>query len=147
MRSIFIVELHFLILLLNLFTSHFVNWCVALEKGILKMGAIVFWTLIRTAILIPTLLILFEWLDYKFWWMITGMGVYVVIIHPMVIQYKIFTEQNKEIINNTLCSSCRHFDETAVLCMKHDKHPTVEFLPCEGTHWEVKEKHYEASKK
>jgi len=29
-----------------------------------------------------------------------------------------------------------HFDKSAVLCMKHDTHPTQEFLPCEGLDWE-----------
>lgn len=71
------------------------------------------------------------------------MAVYGVIIHPAVIQYKLFMETNKEIINNTLCSSCKHFDKSAVLCMKHDKHPTVDSLPCEGMHWELKESYYE----
>lgn len=103
------------------------------------MGAIIYWTLIRTAILIPALFFLFELLDYKFWWMLGIMSIYGVIIHPAIIQYNLFIEKNKEIINNTLCSSCKHFDETAVLCMMHDKHPTVESLPCEGIDWEIKQ--------
>ena len=107
------------------------------------MGAIIYWTIIRTAILIPALLFLFDWLDYQFWWLIGIMAIYGVIIHPAVIQYNLFVEKNKEIINNTLCSSCKHFDSSAVLCMKHDKHPTVESLPCEGIDWELKETNYE----
>jgi hypothetical protein len=67
------------------------------------------------------------------------MSIYGIIIHPAIVQYNQFKEDNKEIINNTLCSSCRHFDETAVICMKHDKHPTVDSLPCEGLDWEMKE--------
>ncbi len=64
------------------------------------------------------------------------MSVYGVIIHPAVIQYKMFIKKNKPVLTDTLCSSCKHFDESAVLCMKHDKHPTVDELPCEGIHWE-----------
>jgi len=45
---------------------------------------------------------------------------------------------NKEIIENTLCSSCKHFDESAVLCMKYDKHITKDEIPCGGIHWEMK---------
>ena len=107
------------------------------------MGAIIYWTLIRTAILIPALIFLFEWIDYQLWWLIGVASIYGVIIHPALVQYRLFIEKNKDIINNTLCSSCKHFDKSAVLCMKHDKHPTLESLPCEGLHWELEEKHYE----
>jgi hypothetical protein len=109
------------------------------------VGTIVYWTLIRTILLIPALLILFEYIDYKLWGIIGFLSIYVIIIHPAYIQYNLFKEKNKEIINNTLCSSCRHFDETAVLCMKHDKHPTVDSLPCEGIDWEMKEYEYTGS--
>jgi hypothetical protein len=103
------------------------------------LGAIVYWTLIRAVILIPALLLLFEYIDYKLWWIIGVMSIYGIIIHPAIVQYNLFIEKNKEIINNTLCSSCRHFDETAVICMKYDKHPTLDSLPCEGLDWEMKE--------
>lgn len=103
------------------------------------MGAIVYWTLIRAIILIPVLLLLFEYIDYNLWWIVGIMSIYGIIIHPAIVQYNLFMEKNKEIIHNTLCSSCHHFDETAVLCMKHDKHPTVDSLPCEGVDWEMKE--------
>ncbi|PKL88345.1 MAG: hypothetical protein CVV23_10775 [Ignavibacteriae bacterium HGW-Ignavibacteriae-2] len=107
------------------------------------MGSIVYWTIIRTAILIPSLFLLYDWVDSQLWWIIGVVSVYGVIVHPAIIQYNLFMEKNKEIINNTLCSSCKHFDKSAVLCMKHDKHPTVETLPCEGVHWELKESYYE----
>lgn len=64
------------------------------------------------------------------------LSIYGVIIHPAVIQYRLFMEENKDIIKNTLCSSCKHFDETAVLCLKYDQHPTLKNLPCEGADWE-----------
>ena len=100
------------------------------------MGAIVYWTLIRIAILIPLLWIATDYIEYKYWWMIVSMSIYGFVIHPAVIQYKLFNEQNKEIITNTLCSSCKHFDKTAVLCLKYDEHPTEEIIPCEGSDWE-----------
>ena len=61
---------------------------------------------------------------------------YGVIIHPAMIQYRMFLHDNDAIINNTLCSSCKHFDKTAVLCQKYDQHPTLKNLPCEGLDWE-----------
>lgn len=66
------------------------------------------------------------------------MSIYIVVIHPAVIQYKIFYEENKKVILDTLCSNCKNFDETAVLCMKYDEHPTEEYVPCDGIDWQPK---------
>ena len=109
------------------------------------MGGIVFWALVRIAVFIPTMWLLSDIIDYQLWWAITLMGIYGVIIHPAAIQYRFFVEENKKIVNNTLCSSCKHFDETAILCLIHDKHPTLDNLPCEGMGWEPGEKDYEQS--
>ncbi len=102
------------------------------------MGGIVYWTLLRIAILIPLLWLAIDYIDYKFWWVILSMSVYGVIIQPAVIQYRLFMEKNKEVISNSLCTSCKHFDETAVLCLKYDEHPTDEEVPCDGIDWEPK---------
>ena len=100
------------------------------------MGVIVYWTILRLAVLIPLLWIATDYIEYKYWWMVVSMSIYGIIIHPAVIQYKLFNEENKEVITNSLCSSCKHFDETAVLCLKYDEHPTQEIIPCDGTDWE-----------
>jgi hypothetical protein len=102
------------------------------------LGHIIFWGIIRTAILIPALWILSGYLEYKYWWTFLALAVYGVIIHPAYIQYRQFMEANTEVITNTLCSSCKHFNETAVLCLKYDKHPTRNYIPCDGIDWEVK---------
>ncbi len=109
------------------------------------MGAIVYWSIIRTAILIPVLWLLLEYnvFEYGTWWMLGVLSLYGVIIHPAIIQYNIFMQKNKEIIENTLCSSCKNFDKTAVLCIKHDKYPTKNELPCEGLDWEPELNNYE----
>jgi len=100
------------------------------------MGGIIFWGIIRTAILIPTLWVLYGMMEYRYWWWLGIFTVYGVIVHPALIQYKMFINDNEEIINNTLCSSCKHFETTAVICQKYDKHPTIKELPCEGLDWE-----------
>ncbi|HVO72522.1 MAG TPA: hypothetical protein VMT35_00750 [Ignavibacteriaceae bacterium] len=100
------------------------------------MGEIVFWTLLRIALLIPVLWILRGYIDFGFWWIISAAGIYAIIIHPTIVHYRLFEEQNKEVIESSLCSTCRNFDKTAVLCLKHDRHPTIDFIPCEGLHWE-----------
>lgn len=102
------------------------------------MGEIVFWTIIRTAVLIPILWLLIFHLEFQFWWAVTVLGIYGVIIHPAVIHYRLFEEKNKDIIEQTLCSSCKSFDRSAVLCLKHDEHPTKSYLPCNGEDWEPK---------
>ena len=100
------------------------------------MGTIVYWTLIRIAILIPALWYLLEWVNYKYSWLFISVAVYAVVIHPAIVQYKKFVDQNEEIVNNSLCSTCKHFDKSAVVCMMYDKHPTAESIPCEGAAWE-----------
>ncbi len=102
------------------------------------MGEVVFWTIIRTALTIPILWLLIDYLDFQLWWILCLFAIYGVIIHPAIIHYRLFEEKNRDIIESTLCSSCRHFDKSAVLCLKHDKHPTKDILPCEGLDWEPK---------
>ncbi len=100
------------------------------------MGGIIFWAIIRAALLVPSLWILYGMMEYKYWWWFGILSVYGIIIHPASIQYRMFLKQNEDIIKNTLCSSCRNFDETAVLCLKHDEHPSLDKLPCDGIDWE-----------
>ena len=109
------------------------------------MGAIVYWAIIRSAILIPVLWIMLEYkiMEYQSWWILGIMSIYGVVIHPAIIQYHLFMQKNKEIIDNTLCSSCKNFDKTAVLCVKYDKYPTKDELPCEGLDWEPELNNYE----
>ena len=126
------------ILLPNVFSylKKIINLIINQNIKFILMGEIVFWTIIRTAVLIPIIWILQSYIDFQFWWIINVVAIYVIIIHPAVIHYKLFEEKNKDIIESTLCSTCRHFDKTAVLCMRHDKHPSLEFLPCQGLDWE-----------
>ncbi len=107
------------------------------------MGGIVFWTIVRIVLLLPLLWISRDYLDFQLWWLVSIFAIYVVIIHPAIVQYRLFEEKNKDIIHSTLCSTCRHFDESAVLCMKYDKHPTQNFLPCNGLDWEPHQKDIE----
>jgi len=102
------------------------------------MGDIVLWTLIRISVVIPFLWIIRSYLDFTIWWYLVVFVVYGTILHPAIISYRRFEEKNKKIFESSLCSSCRHFDKSAVLCLKYDKHPTLESLPCEGKDWEPK---------
>lgn len=100
------------------------------------MGEIVFWTIIRAAVVVPIIWISRSYLDYQLWFLASAMVLYGVIVHPAVVHYRLFIERNKEIMETTLCSSCRFFERSAVLCSKFDEHPTKDYLPCEGLSWE-----------
>jgi len=102
------------------------------------MGRIIYWAIIRVAILIPTLWLLLDWMEYKFWWTLGIISIYGVIIHPAVVQYRLFLDENKEVLEDTICAGCKNFDETAVLCLIHDEHPTKDYIPCDGIDWEPK---------
>jgi hypothetical protein len=80
--------------------------------------------------------ILRSYIDFQLWWIICLSGIYGIIVHPTIIHFRLFEKKNKDIIESTLCSSCKHFDKTAVLCMKYDQHPSLNYLPCDGIDWE-----------
>jgi hypothetical protein len=102
------------------------------------MGEVVFWTIIRAAITIIGLWIIKSQVDFQLWWMISAAAVYVLVIHPAMVSYRWFEQRNKNVIESTLCSSCKYFDRSAVLCIKFDKHPTENYIPCDGVDWEPK---------
>jgi hypothetical protein len=102
------------------------------------VGEIVYWTIIRTAVVLPLLWLTREYFDEKYWWIFSILCIALFIIYPAYFSYMKFIEKNKNVISATLCASCKHFDQSAVLCMKYDKHPTENYIPCEGTDWEPK---------
>ncbi len=102
------------------------------------MGEVVFWTIIRAAVTIPGLWILNGQIDFQLWVLISVAAIYVLIVHPAMVSYRWFEQHNKKVIESTLCSSCKHFDRSAVLCIKYDKHPTENYVPCDGVDWEPK---------
>lgn len=100
------------------------------------MGENVFWTLVRITISIPLIWILKAYISTQLWWSISLVVIFVFVFYPAVIRHRQFQDKNKKIIEDTICSSCKHFDETAVLCMKLDIHPTENYIPCDGLEWE-----------
>lgn len=100
------------------------------------MGEIVYWTILRTALVIAAVWFLKSQIDEQLWYIITVALSYAVIIHPAIAGFRKFEQKNKSISESTICANCKHFDASAVLCMKHDKHPTENYIPCDGIHWE-----------
>jgi hypothetical protein len=102
------------------------------------VGEIIYKTLIRLGIFLLVLWFFKNYFDEKYFLIISLLVIYFFIFHPAYLAYKKFTEESKNILTGTLCSSCKHFDESAILCTKYDKHPTENYLPCEGNDWEPK---------
>ncbi len=100
------------------------------------MGEIVFWTIIRLIIIIPILWLSIDFFDENIRWLVISSALFLFIIYPAFIKHKKVQEQNKKIAEETLCSTCKHFNAESVLCLKYDKHPTEDFIPCEGIDWE-----------
>jgi membrane protein YdbS with pleckstrin-like domain len=105
------------------------------------IGSIVSWALFRAAIVIGIALLVVEyveWLDYATWMIMTLIMIYAAVIHPMQVQYRIYTEETRNIMEGTLCSSCKYFEPTGVMCSKLDEHVSEDVIPCEGELWEPK---------
>lgn len=102
------------------------------------MGEIIYKTLLRFVFTLLTLWFVKDYFDQKYFWIFSALAIYFFAFHPAYLAYKNFLEKNEKIISETLCSTCKHFNETAIICTKYDKHPTEDFIPCEGTAWEPK---------
>lgn len=102
------------------------------------MGEIVYKTMVRFGLILIALWFGRDFVGEKFFWIVSILSIYFFVFHPAYLAYKNFIEENENVITNSLCSTCKQFDESAVLCIKYDKHPTENFIPCEGTAWEPK---------
>jgi hypothetical protein len=102
------------------------------------LGEIIYWTIIRTAITIAVVWVLKSQVDEQLWYIITVALTYGFVIHPALVRYRKFEQNNKNVTDSSICANCKHFDISAVLCMKHDKHPSENYVPCDGIHWEPK---------
>lgn len=105
------------------------------------VGSIVSWALFRAAIVIGIALLLVEyvrWIDYSTWVILTLIMVYAVVIHPLQVQYRIYREETARVMEGTLCSTCKYFEPTGVMCAKLDEHVSEDYIPCGGELWEPK---------
>ncbi|MBK7868131.1 MAG: hypothetical protein IPJ75_14765 [Ignavibacteriales bacterium] len=95
------------------------------------MGKLVIESLVRlVVVLVVVFLIRTALPDDKFWLILTIAAILAGVVLPAYTGYKKFYAQNREIIENSICSKCRHFDESAVLCTKYESHPKPGYIPC-----------------
>lgn len=102
------------------------------------MGDIVYKSLLRLGLVLIVLWFTKDYFDEKFFWIISILTIYLFVVYPMIMAYRRFIEDNRNIVTNTLCATCKQFDKTAILCLKYDKHPNENFIPCDGRDWEPK---------
>ncbi len=103
------------------------------------LGSIVTWALFRAVAVVLVAWMVneyFSMIDYTVWWAVTIMALYGFVIHPAQVQYRLFKENTREIVEDTLCASCRHFDPSAIMCTALDEHVSENHIPCEGNMWE-----------
>ncbi len=101
------------------------------------MGAIIYWAILRFAIVLVSTWLLYSYVpNYGEWWMLFFIATGVVVIYPAQIAYRQHLRTMKRAHRNALCATCRHFIESEVLCSVTDEHVTQYYTPCEGQAWE-----------
>jgi hypothetical protein len=103
------------------------------------LGSIIWLAMLRLTITIVVAWYLKDQINnYAEWWTITVFAIYGIAIYPAQIQYHYFKKTSRKLLEQTLCSSCRHFNPEGLHCMQLDEHVTEHYLPCEGEGWEPK---------
>jgi|YNPMSStandDraft_1061717.scaffolds.fasta_scaffold08575_2 glucan phosphoethanolaminetransferase (alkaline phosphatase superfamily) len=102
------------------------------------MGTIIFWSLIRFVFVLIVCYYFYDKFTLAVWSIVSLFLIFSIVFFPAYLKYQNFIEENKEICEHTLCSSCRHFDKTSVHCLLYDEKPSLNYLPCNGKKWELK---------
>lgn len=72
---------------------------------------------------------------WRYWWLVL-LVLWGVVFYPAYRRWSAFTQEVRQLREELLCGSCRHFDETGQLCLLLDEHVRPEYIPCEGLSWE-----------
>lgn len=103
---------------------------------IITTGSIVWGILLRTALIIFITFLFYEQLNIRKYWWISLFILWFVAIYPGWRQFNIFKKRSEKLKEETLCGSCKYFDETGQLCRIYDEHISREYIPCGGQSWE-----------
>jgi hypothetical protein len=99
-------------------------------------GSVVWGVLSRSFILVIASFFVMEFLQFRQYWYIILFLIWAIAVYPGWRQYKHFQEKIEVIKDETLCGSCRNFEQTNQLCKIYDEHITKTYIPCEGNNWE-----------
>jgi len=101
------------------------------------VGTIVYGTILRiSAIIVLTWIINEYYGRTETVWTISMLLLWGIGVYPAFQSYKKFLKNVSIIKSNTLCGSCKHFNETNQLCSILDEHVSETYVPCEGLSWE-----------
>src|SRR4051812_49273657 len=101
------------------------------------MGAIIYWGLVRFAILMVAMWLLYSYVpNYSEWWTLFFIAVGVIVIYPAQIAFRKHQEATSRANQNPLCATCRNFVPREALCGALDEHVKKHYTPCEGQAWE-----------
>jgi hypothetical protein len=100
------------------------------------LGSIIWYAMLRLTITIFLSIYLRDHFNYNEWWIVTIAAAYGFAIYPAQIQYSVFKKSSRQLLEQTLCSSCRYFNADGLHCTKLDEHVSEHYLPCEGEGWE-----------
>lgn len=108
-------------------------------KPRVTIGSIVLYALLKiTALMLGGWFIIDYYKMHQYWWLLLA-SMLVLAILPAYQQYEVYREQSKIIEKNSLCATCRHYDDSGMVCTIMDEHVSVHFTPCGGAGWEGKQ--------
>jgi hypothetical protein len=108
------------------------------DQPIYTTGSIVFGGLLRAMIILfITYWAVERYYLYQFWYFSLFI-VWALAIAPAYEQYQNFHKRMEELKEETLCGTCKHFENGSQLCRIYDEHVSINHIPCEGDAWEPK---------
>ncbi|MFI5201511.1 MAG: hypothetical protein ACHQNE_03910 [Candidatus Kapaibacterium sp.] len=101
------------------------------------MGAIIYWGLVRFALVVLAAWALYGFIpNYGDWWTLFFVAVGVVVVYPAQLAWRKQEEVIRRANQNGLCATCKHFARREALCTRLDEHVRKDYTPCGGKGWE-----------
>lgn len=106
------------------------------DQPVVTTGSVVWGVLLRSAILIVASFVILDRFQLReYWWMLL-FAMWFLVFYPAYRQYQMYNKRIKDLEEDTLCGSCKHFDQSGQLCRLYDQHISRNHIPCEGNDWE-----------
>lgn len=101
------------------------------------VGAIIYWALVRFAIVMLAAWVLFAYIpNYSDWWTMFFVSVTLIVVYPAQLAYRKHLAAVRRAEQNGLCATCRHYAREEMLCTRLDEHVRKDYTPCDGEGWE-----------
>ena len=101
------------------------------------MGAIIYWALVRFALVMLGAWVLFAYIPkYSDWWTMFFVSVTLIVVYPAQLQWRKQLDAIRRAEQNGLCATCRYYARREALCTKLDEHVRKDYTPCGGEGWE-----------